>query len=311
MNPVILAVGGGKGGTGKSTLAVSLAARLTDSGHDVILADLDLGGANLHTLLEIHDTDRSLVQFIYQPGRIKDLHDCLVPTAMGGLHLLPGTGFIPGVANMEFARKQKLIRALKKLRCDYVVCDLGAGSSFNVVDFFLIADRGILLLTAEATAILNGYEFMKNCIFRKISRYFAKEQAVLQIVNSYKNGWENGSTGSVGEMIDKVRPDFPEAAKQMEELCRAFTPALLLNREKLKNDSLGAKLDALSRKYLNIRIDYLGALPPEPALQSGILSFLKNGAGTPFEMKLQEVASFFCKIGNRQYLSGLEYRENR
>ncbi len=310
-NPVILAVGGGKGGTGKSTISVSLAAQLAISGYDTVLADLDFGGANLHTMLEIHDTDRSLIKFLYHSGYVTDLHDCLVPTAIDGLRLLPGVGFVPGVANMEFARKQKLIRALKNLHCDYVVCDLGAGSSFNVVDFFLIADRGILLLTPEATAILNGYEFMKNCIFRKISRYFVKEQAIIKIVKSYKNGWENGAAGSVHEMINKVRSDFPEAATQMQDLCHEFTPVMLLNKAKLKNDTLGAQLDTLSQKYLNIRVDYLGALAPEPALQSGIIGFLKNNTESPFKTKLQEITEFFVSscnsnIGRRHFAAGVQ-----
>lgn len=257
----------------------------------MVLADLDFGGANLHTMLETQTTGRSLTRFLYHPGAVSDLHECLVPTCIDGLRLLPGDGFVPGIANMEFAKKQKLIRALKKLSCDYVVCDLGAGSSFNVVDFFLIADRGILLLTAEATAILNGYEFMKNCIFRKIGRYFAKEKAVVDVVNKYRKGWENGASGSVREMINKTSQVFPEASRQMQQLCEEFTPALLLNMERLQNDSLGVKLDALSRKYLNIRVEYLGALAPEPMLRNGMLFFLKNGTTSPFKEKLREIAA--------------------
>jgi len=290
---MILAVGGGKGGTGKSTVAASIAVQLAIFRRNVVLADLDFGAANLHTMLGIQGTARSIVHFLYKPGSVRNLHDCLVSAGMDNLHLLPGDGFMPGIANMEFARKQKLIRALKNMRCDYVVCDLGAGSSFNVVDFFLLADHGILLLTAEATAILNGYEFMKNCIFRKISRYFAKDQQVTQIVNSYKNPRENESGGSLQEMIDKVQTFFPEAARQMRVLCNEFIPIMLLNRERLRDDALGVKVNALSRKYLNVKIKYLGALETEPALNGGLLSFLNSEADSPFKHKIREVAAFF------------------
>jgi len=293
VNPVLLAVGGGKGGTGKSTVAACLAAELAHCGRHVILADLDFGGANLHTMLGIEGTGRSIVQFLYHPMAVTNLNDCLVPAGIDGLYLLPGDGFMPGIANMEFARKQKLMRALKKLRCDYVVCDLGAGSSFNVIDFFLFANSGILVLTAEATAILNGYEFMKNCIFRKICRYFAKDPEVTEIINNYKRRWESGSGGSMQEMIMKVQAVFPEAARGMQQLCNEFTPVLLLNRIKLEDNSLGKKLNTLSQKYLDIKIKYLGALTPETALRGRILSFLKKSDDSPFKHKTMEVASFF------------------
>jgi len=292
-NPVLLAVGGGKGGTGKSTVAACLAAQLALCGRQVVLADLDFGGANLHTMLGMEGTVRSIVQFLYRPGAVTNLHDCLAPAGIDGLHLLSGDGFMPGIANMEFARKQKLMRALKMMRCDYVVCDLGSGSSFNVVDFFLFADSGILLLTAEATAILNGYEFMKNCIFRKICRYFARNTEVTGIINNYKRQWEKGSVGSLQETINRVQAVFPEAVERMQELCDEFAPVMLLNKEKTKDSSLGEDLNALSRKYLNVRIEYLGALVPEPALRSGIFPFLKRVADSPFKRKIAEVAAFF------------------
>ena len=291
--PTILAVGGGKGGTGKSTFAVCLASQLAIFGRDVVLADLDFGAANLHIMLGMRDNGRSLVRFLYPSGQAIGLEECIVSTTIDGLRLLPGEGFMPGIANMEFAKKQKLIKALRKVETDYVICDLGSGSSFNVVDFFLAADRGILLLTAEATAILNGYEFMKNCIFRKIARSFVKDQTIMKIVNEYRKGWEGGSRGSIGEMIGRVGKKFPDAARQMQELCNEFTPVMLLNMANMKKGSLGVKLDALSRKYLNIKIEYLGAMVSEPALQVGILSFLKKETTSLFKENLKDIVGHF------------------
>ncbi len=290
---VLLAVGGGKGGTGKSTVALALAARLAAAGEQVVLADLDFGGANLHTMLGLPATGTSLVDFLYRKSdRRLRLGDCLVATPFPGLRLLPGDGFMPGIANLEFWRKRRLLRELLQLSGDFVVCDLGAGSSYNVLDFFLLADYGILLLTAEATAILNGYEFMKNCLFRKFTRTFAKEQEVLELILSFRQPPDD-NRGSVAELLRLVNAKYPQAGRRLAEICARFSPLLLMNREIVKNEVLGKRLDALSRKHLNVGITFLGSLPPEPGLRRGILTFLLSRGPSRFSQRIDEVAGWF------------------
>ncbi len=291
-SPLIIAVGGGKGGTGKSTVAISLAYLLSRSGERVVLADLDFGGANLHTMLGMQHTGKSVIHFLYPNGDRPAIEQCLTPTEADRLQLLSGMGFVPGIANMEYFRKQKLMRALKKLPAEFVVCDLGAGTSFNVVDFFLLADQGILLLTGEATAILNGYEFLKNCIFRRLSRAFARDPHVRTLINGYKNAAGTGRRGLVQDLIRETAATAPEAAARMRRICRSFRPAMVLNQEQCCGLSIGERLNGLSNKYLNVGIEFLGALAPEPALRRGVISLLRQASVAGYKKDLEKLVGF-------------------
>ena len=89
---------------------------------------------------------------------------------------LPGTtlGIISGasdhleVANLKHFQKLKLIRHLYKLPADYVILDLGAGTTYNTLDFFNIADQGILSVIPEPTSIENSHRFLKSAMYRKL-----------------------------------------------------------------------------------------------------------------------------------------------
>ncbi len=281
--PIVIAIGGGKGTTGKSTVAASLAISIANTGKNIVLADLDFGGANLHTMLEIDTAFYSVVDFLYQPQNIKSLSTCITQTKHSNLKFLSGEGFQPGIANMEFVKKQKLIKSLKKLNCDMVVCDLGAGSSYNVVDFFLNADIPLLLLTPEPTAILNGYEFLKNCVFRKLSRYFSKDTQINSIINRFKNPQEGESTKTIQQLIENTTKVSPVASKQMDTLCKNFKPAVLLNKSKGNNKQIGDTLITLSKKYLNIDIEFLGELPEDVNINNDLKKMLiKQATITPF-----------------------------
>ena len=86
--PRIWAVGGGKGGVGKSAVASSLACAIAGTGRRCTLIDADLGGANLHTLLGVPRPRRTLSHFL--SGEVQSLADLLVPTSVPNLSLVSG-----------------------------------------------------------------------------------------------------------------------------------------------------------------------------------------------------------------------------
>ena len=292
----VTAIGGGKGGTGKSTVSLSIAAILALAGHRTVLADLDFGAANLHTMLGIPSSSRSIVHFLYRKDTKSSLQECLVKTGIDNLSLLPGDGFMPGMANMEFSRKQKLIRNLKQLTGDYLLCDLGAGSSYNVIDFFLAADLGMLVLTAEITAILNGYEFMKNCIFRKIIRSFRATSDIGAYIEEYRKSKSGQSGSSIQDLTEKLESRFPGTAATIDMLCRSYSPIFFFNRESANQDQLGDKLTSLAKKYLNIDILYGGTIPEDRSIGHQPLAALQDRSASPYRQKIEAVARFIEKI---------------
>ncbi len=257
----------------------------------VTLADLDFGAANLHTILDLHDTGRSIVDFLYDGSITTDLTECLTPTQVKNLQLLPGSGFMPGMANMEYGRKQKLMRHLQRLPGDYVICDLGAGSSYNVIDFFLLADIKCLVLTAEATAVLNGYEFMKNCIYRKLMRGLRKNEKVSSYIEKYRRYKSGQSGSSVQDMIKEIENISSNDAIKAKQMCLSFRPIIYINRDNISREALGNKLSILSRKYLNINVSYGGSIPVEQQLDSCFITGLKGQANSKYWTKIRRIAA--------------------
>jgi len=86
INRTIWAIGGGKGGTGKSFFSANLAIHLSQSGEEVLLIDADLGGPNLHTFLGLKETNVDLGHFI--TSKVKDLKDTQIPTPYEKLNLI-------------------------------------------------------------------------------------------------------------------------------------------------------------------------------------------------------------------------------
>ena len=122
----ICAIGGGKGGVGKSLVAVNTACALALDGYEVILVDADLAGANVHTLFGIKQPPVTLNEFVRRTiGKIDDL---LVPTALRNLRLVCGATDFIDLANPGHARKQRIIRAIGNMAADFILVDIGAGA---------------------------------------------------------------------------------------------------------------------------------------------------------------------------------------
>jgi flagellar biosynthesis protein FlhG len=108
--PRIIAIAGGKGGVGKSTVAVNLALAIGRLGHRVSLVDADLGAANLHTMLGVLHPPSSIADFLDQ--RVDTLDEVSVQVAPL-VELVPGTSR-PDVANVMGVEKLRLLRAIAK-----------------------------------------------------------------------------------------------------------------------------------------------------------------------------------------------------
>lgn len=165
----LIAFGGGKGGSGKSFITSLTGSLLAAAGKRVVLADLDLGAANLHSFFGISTSRPGLGDFL--EGRVPDLEACLLETAIPRLFLLSAKGCSAHGADLPAASTQRLILALRHLSHDFILLDLGAGSYRSNLDFFLAASRGILVCTPEPTAVENLFRFVHRAFLRKIQAH--------------------------------------------------------------------------------------------------------------------------------------------
>ncbi len=254
----ILAVGGGKGGIGKSLVAASLGIELARRGMRVVLIDADLGGANLHTCLGVDLPKVTLSDFIDR--KVTRIADVTVPTGVPNLSLVSGALDSLDVANPRYAQKLKLLRNFQALDVDYAILDLGAGTSFNVLDFFLVADHGILVLVPEPTSIENGYRFIKAAFFRRLANVQAVYGIERLVEEAMSRRQENG-VKTPFDVIAAVKRRDPEAGNALEREMLRFRPRLIVNQARTAADrQVGDAVVAAWRKYFGLEMDYVGAI---------------------------------------------------
>jgi flagellar biosynthesis protein FlhG len=141
---------------------------LAEKGQDTIVIDGDLGGANLHTFMGIRTPSRTLNDFISR--QYATLDEVCMGTELKGLRIICGASEVLTVANLQYTQKIKILQAIPKIEADHVILDLGAGTGFNTLDFFLSAHRQIVVMTPQPVAIQNAYAFVKNAVYRTLSR---------------------------------------------------------------------------------------------------------------------------------------------
>ncbi len=154
----VIAVTSGKGGVGKSNVAVNLAIKFASAGKNVVLLDADLGLANADVLCNI-DLPCNLSHVI---ARKKELREVMV-RAPGGFHLIGGASGLARMADLTDFDRQRLVDALGELeqQCDIILIDTGAGISPNVLSFTRAADHVLVVTTPEPTAITDAYAVVK------------------------------------------------------------------------------------------------------------------------------------------------------
>ena len=111
---------------------------------------------------------------IFLNKTVTNLENAAVPTMIPNLFLISSFHCYMEIANLFYAQKLKIIDAIKTLPFDYVLLDLGPGTNFNTLDFFLTSKEGILICTPEPTSIENSFRFIKTIYFRKLKQMTKK-----------------------------------------------------------------------------------------------------------------------------------------
>lgn len=252
----IWAIGGGKGGTGKSFLASSLGLFLSRMGKRVLLIDADLGCANLHTCLGIAYPESTLSDFM--KGRVAHLADALIETGIPNLMLISGAQDFLEIANPHYGQKMRLIRQIQTLDFDYILLDLGAGTSFNILDFFLISDSGILVVLPEPTSIENVYRFIKSAFYRRFKR-IVKEPSIRELISAAMDQKNRRGIKTPHDLIDQVVLMDKQTGNYLKEAMYNFRPKMVVNQVRSKDDiTLGFSMRSSCSKYFGISLEYLG-----------------------------------------------------
>lgn len=258
----IIPVASGKGGVGKSSLVANLGIKLSQRGKTVLMVDLDLGGSNLHTMLGIKNNHEGLSSYIFHGNR--DLESLIVETPYPQLYFIPGDGLIPGTANLPFFVKKRLLGDLQKLVADVVILDLGAGTSYNVVDFFLLSNLGLVVTVPETIAVLNAYGFLKTALYRLLFLTFPYKSREREIIEEASQQKLEGSGHNILDLVDTLYQVSRESGRKAQDVLSAFHPGVIINMGRTKSDALLAgKLQEILKKNVFLDPSYLGYIPWE------------------------------------------------
>lgn len=267
----VIAIGGGRGGVGKSIVAVNLGVYLAQLGRKVLLIDADPAGAELHTALGLGPLSSLTTgrpgPAVASRGSDDAEEDDLtaIPTQVPGLSLVPQVYRAGSTVPVRPGRKARWARELKNLEADYVLLDLGAGTQPSTLDLFLMADFGICVSAPEPPSIEASYRFVRAAFVRALRRALVKDRFKLRLVERAEA--ELGPLPAPQALVHAIaRYDTHLGQLAAAELSR-IRPRLVINSARLRADTdLGLAMCDLARRHLGVNFDYVGHIEQDDAV---------------------------------------------
>ncbi len=258
----IIAVGGGKGGVGKSIICANMAVTLALTGQRVILVDADFGASSLHALLGISSPKYGFHEYFDHSGLESNGEDALLlDTGIANLKFVSGAGDMPGSADINIKNQAKVASYIRSLEADHILMDLGPGTNFHIIDYYNIAGKNVVVSTPEMTSILKSFSFIKATLFRKISQEFKSNSTMQKLLDFSKNPAASQECYEISSLREAVEETHPQKLEQVNQIIRDFQPGLVINRVRRQKDILmGDNLKRLAKKYLDVDVKFLGYL---------------------------------------------------
>lgn len=223
----VIAVTGGKGGVGKTSVAVNLATALGSTGKRVLLLDGDLGLANVdvflglsprHTMAQVLSGERTLEEIIVESPY--------------GVNVVPGASGVAELANLSAAAHLSLVQAFSALtsRIDTLIIDTSAGISHSVVQFTQAAQHVLLVVCDEPASMTDAYALTKVMSRNHgVSKFFVlanqtrapgEGDALFQKFQRVANRFLDVTLEYVGEIPDD--PYLKRAVREQRPVTAAF-----------------------------------------------------------------------------------------
>ena len=195
----------------------------------------------------------------YLTKKANSLEELLTQTPVKGLSIISGAQDDVGIANLKQMQKSKILSKLRQLDTDFVILDLGAGTTFNTLDFFISADQGILTALPEPTSIENTYRFIKSVYHRKL-KTVEDLLEIAPLIDQAMNA-KLSTNSTPADLVEKVIQINPEMGRKLQKEINAFAPKLVINQVRTQSDiDIGFSMRIICKKYFGISLDYIGYL---------------------------------------------------
>ncbi|MFK7872685.1 MAG: AAA family ATPase [Oligoflexales bacterium] len=265
--PTIIAIGGGKGGVGKSILSSNLAARLGQAGHKVLLTDLDIGGANLHTYFGIPMPQKTLADYILMGQG--SLWDTVIPTNTPNVHLAPGGRDESWSDASDFGAGaflgfwDSILNAKEEKNFDFIIIDLGAGTQKHTIDFFTAAHLGIVTVLPEPTSIENAYSFLKATLWRLIENAGIRMHSCA-VADELKDLLFSPNPKNLSSSVERLKSQahkHPELIKHIFTSLEGRNIGFIVNQIRTQRDiDIGRSMETVCHTYFGFQTTALGYL---------------------------------------------------
>lgn len=270
VRPRLVAVGGGKGGVGKTFITANIAACLARAGYATVVVDADLEGANLHTCLGVAAPPASLADYVAR--REDDLGKLLCDTPVARLQLIAATQGHLGAAQPSHTRREQLIEGLAALPVHFVVIDLGAGIHPALIEYFLAADEGLVVMTAEPTSVENAYGFIRAAYYHRMGGALESLAARQVVAEAMDQRNERGIRTPL-DLLREVQSLDPVEGERFVAAMRAFRPRVLVNGVRTAEEiKLGFAVRSVCQKYFGIDVEYLGYVNHDEAVRRAVIA---------------------------------------
>ncbi len=182
----VITVTSGKGGVGKSSVAINLALQFRKQGKSVIIFDADFGLANIEVMFGAIPK-YNLADMIFRGKSFKDI----IVEGPEGIGFISGGSGINGLGNMNKDQVQYLVFKLKELEtlADIIIIDTGAGISDSVLEFVVSSSEVLLVTTPEPTSITDAYALLKTLSTRST---FDKDYTEIRVITNRVSSYEEG-----------------------------------------------------------------------------------------------------------------------
>ncbi len=247
-------------------VASNLGLVLAKRGFRTTLVDLDTGGANLHVLFGHFHPTATLTDFLDR--KIKTLQGVVQPLPVHpNLSLISGTGETLLTSNLPHPKKKRLLNHLGRLEGDIVLVDVGAGTHFHTLDFFLFANGHLTVATPDPTSVLDLYRFVKLAAIRRVLSAFLARDPIATALS-------NREFQSIQEVLEAVGHTNEAGTAIAQTALESFKPCLILNRMGRASKVNTLHLQQMVQQYIGTELHVLGQIPQDEAVERSIQQYL-------------------------------------
>ena len=202
------------------------------------------------------------------------------------------------IANLFYAQKLKIIDSIRNLPFDYVLLDLGPGTNFNTLDFFLTSKEGILICTPEPTSIENSFRFIKTVYFRKLKQMIKKHTFDLVLKNPSSD--LNGSGINPPDIIEVILKHDPEKEAFFRNTLSEFKFKLIFNQFRTSVDAtLGDQFENICNRHFYSIFQFLGNISYDSRIHDAIFSKILYINKYPHTQSAADLKKIAAQIMNK------------